>query len=214
MNATMPAQYATATRSPHARGFTLIEVLVVLAIIGVFVAVGSGAYVTSLPAKRLNGATRDLQLNLVRARALAIRENSPYFVCFDTSAHSYEIDQVDTTVSPLPTACGDTGTTTVDTLVLDDDHRGVRFGFGSLSGTRCEPTMTGGFTDPVTFASDQLIFNSKGSVVQGLSAVSPVVAVGGVYLYNPDDTDTTGCVYILGAVGLPKATKWDGTAWQ
>lgn len=79
-------------------GFTLIEVMIVIAMIGILSAVAVPRFNAWLPVYRLKSAASDLQSNMQKARGLAIKENmtipirfdytsSPGFYYFDTSGN-------------------------------------------------------------------------------------------------------------------------------
>ena len=72
------------------RGFTLLEVAVVVAIIGIVVAF-AGVSFTVLHTQRLESDALRMYSELVWARTEAINKNSDYSVSFDLSNESYSI---------------------------------------------------------------------------------------------------------------------------
>ena len=72
-------------------GFTMIEVIIVIAVIGVATVVAVPAYLSMLPDIRLNGAVRDLKSDLNLAKQRAIRENGQMAVKFDAVNNQYTI---------------------------------------------------------------------------------------------------------------------------
>ncbi len=71
-------------------GFTLIELMVVIAILGVLAGIGIPSYITYLPKSRLNGATSTIMADLMGARMKASKLNRKVKVYFIDS-HQYRI---------------------------------------------------------------------------------------------------------------------------
>ena len=70
---------------PAARGFTLLELLVVLAIAGIAMAIGIPALQNMVVRSRTEGFAREISSLIQRSRLEAIRRNRPAFVYFDES---------------------------------------------------------------------------------------------------------------------------------
>jgi len=74
------------------RGFTLVEMLVVLVVIGLIVSLAPMAFERLLPGRRLDAAARELAGTLRMARSLAIRDDRSRFVVIDVGARTALID--------------------------------------------------------------------------------------------------------------------------
>jgi len=74
------------------RGFTLVEMLVVLVVIGLIVSLAPMAFDRLLPGRRLEAAARELADTLRTARSLAIRDDRSRFVVIDVGARTARID--------------------------------------------------------------------------------------------------------------------------
>jgi type IV fimbrial biogenesis protein FimT len=70
-------------------GFTLIEVLTVIAIIAIVASIVMPNVVAWLPRYRLNSGAEEIQSTLQLARLSAIKENTSATVTFDTTNHSF-----------------------------------------------------------------------------------------------------------------------------
>ena len=76
-------------------GMTLIEVMVVVAIIGIIVAIAAPSFSAMLEKQRIKGAAEAVLADLRWARAEAIKRNERVRVTFTSGSHwSYTIDTV------------------------------------------------------------------------------------------------------------------------
>ncbi len=68
----------------NSKGFTLLEVLIVIAMIGILSAIAIPNYISWLPNYRLKGAARDLYSNLQKAKLEAVKRNTCTGTSFTT----------------------------------------------------------------------------------------------------------------------------------
>jgi general secretion pathway protein H len=74
-------------------GFTLFEVLVVLAIIGVVTAVVAPAILRGFPGTQAKAAALEIAAALRQARSRAVAENADVAVLFDVAGQAYVLEQ-------------------------------------------------------------------------------------------------------------------------
>jgi len=80
-------------RKRNEQGFTLIEMMVTVAIIAIMAGVAIPSVLAWMPAANLKGAANDLKVAMIRARSLAVNEGIEYRVFFDTTGQTYSIDK-------------------------------------------------------------------------------------------------------------------------
>jgi type II secretion system protein H len=80
-----------ATYLDNGKGFTLIELMVAIAILGLVVQFLVSNFIGQMPQHRLNGATRQIAWDLMGARIQAISQNNEVKVTFEVNNHEYTI---------------------------------------------------------------------------------------------------------------------------
>ncbi|MBI5745631.1 MAG: GspH/FimT family protein [Nitrospirae bacterium] len=75
------------------KGFTIIELMIVVAIIGIIAAIGFVSLTKQIPHYRLNGSVRDLVSDLRWARTLAIASGEKVNLRLDPSNDRYQVEK-------------------------------------------------------------------------------------------------------------------------
>jgi prepilin-type N-terminal cleavage/methylation domain-containing protein len=80
-------------------GFTILELIIVIALLSIIAAVGIPNYLNWLPDIRLKSAARNLKSDLMLAQQRAIRENASVAIVFSPGSNSYDIFLDNSTVA-------------------------------------------------------------------------------------------------------------------
>jgi type II secretion system protein H len=147
---TFNSQSERAERSRQA-GFTLVELMIVVAILAILAAIAVPNFIGSLPRQRLAKATRNLISDMQWVRQQAVTTNRPWQINFDTAADRYRI------VDSADGIWGNGDDVTVRTVNLADYGSGVRYGLSS--------GITANWNDTALTAGSQqttVTFNSRG----------------------------------------------------
>ena len=75
------------------KAFTLVELCVVIAIIGIIALIAAPNLVTGLPKYRIKRAARDITSNIRAARSEAIKRSRDITIIFNTTTNRYQIGE-------------------------------------------------------------------------------------------------------------------------
>lgn len=137
-------------RAHDVRGFSLIELTVTVAILGLMVTVGFPSMQEWLERYRVRGAASEIASAIQLQRMRAVSQNTEFSIAFDVDAGTYSLFEGDP----------DTGT------MLDTIPRPLPFGVAFV-----------GDADPVGTPDDEITFHPDGSLNDS-TAVNDTVWVG------------------------------------
>ena len=133
-------------------GFTLMELILVLVVMGIVAAIAIPAFMGLLPAMRLNGAARQVMGDLMNARMEAVKQNNQFKI-FVLNNHEYLIlDDNDND------GIDDGGTETSRTVDIQSNYSDVTINY-----TGSAPTVTFGPKGTAPDLDTITLQNSSGS---------------------------------------------------
>ncbi|GBE15293.1 hypothetical protein BMS3Abin14_01352 [bacterium BMS3Abin14] len=204
-------------------GLTLIELMLVVAIIGILTAVGVYNFLAELPAYRLRGATNKIAASLQLVKMRAIAKNRSAWLVVNTSNNFFTgfVDEDADSAIDAPGEYTEAGMDMPDTFggtpgfLLPD---GVSFGWpSSYGGSGPDGVTPGGDTDGVFVAGvgmsgkNNIGFRPTGLPVVDLASIrSPTNSVI-IFLKNTRDQ---GFAISIGITGRVKTYQWSGGSWQ
>lgn len=179
-------------------GFTLIELVVAMAIMGVAVAIAIPGFSRWLPNYHLKTAVTELYSNLHLAKMNAVRDNAEWALFFSPIAGG--LYQVHLATTPDGDYTAVPGEYTVEKTIWLHDYKGG-IGYGHASATA---DLGGGWGDEITFGGDYdntVVFSPRG------------MADNEGYVYLQNNKNVT---YAVGALttGFVLMRKWTGSAWE
>jgi type IV fimbrial biogenesis protein FimT len=169
------------------KGFSIFELIVVVAIITVVTGIVIPVYFSMKPTIRVNGAARQIQGDFMWARMRAVTENNDYVIAFgkagtppDLSNNTYYIYDDD---NGNFITVGTETTELVKTVVISDEYEEVGYGYTVSKRTDNTTDLTeavtfnsGGATKPIWFKFEP---NGRSNIP------------GGIYLILDED-ETNG----------------------
>jgi type II secretory pathway pseudopilin PulG len=181
----------------------MIELVVIIAIIGILTSIAIPVYSGWLPRRRLKAAAGDIYSNLQSAKMKAIKENGECAVVFDRAGGNYEIECGGPDRDYSLTA----DNVTQKTVSFSDYGYGIGFGIGDANSPL---NATRGFGDDVTFddpvdGTDLVVFNSRGMTNTQTNSG------GEVYISNNKNE-----TYVVSGLmtGIIILRRWNGAGWQ
>jgi prepilin-type N-terminal cleavage/methylation domain-containing protein len=190
-------------------GFSLVELIVVIAILGVLMALAVPGFSRWLPSYRLRSAAKDLYTNFQYIKLAAVKQNATCAVVFDTgvSPGRYFLctNPGPNGIWDGPVAMGGDDTA-IRTVNFSSYGSGVNYGAGNA--TNSIPGGGPAPADPISFAAPTHIalFSASGT------ALNPGASGSYVYLTNSRGSSYgVGTSSIAGAIIL---RRWSGSAWN
>ncbi|MCI5149865.1 MAG: prepilin-type N-terminal cleavage/methylation domain-containing protein [Candidatus Electrothrix sp. MAN1_4] len=169
-------------------GFSFVELMVVIALVGILSAISLPNFLRNLPEKRLKNAARNLYVDLQKARLLAVKENTNVTFTFDTAAGQYSFTEG--------------GTVRTESLT---DYGAVKYGCGvTVTTTNSWRASTDDPDDsiPTSGVTDDIIFTNLG-----------VANTEDIYLQS--NNDQTVCYAVtVSMLGSVKILRYNGSTWE
>jgi type IV fimbrial biogenesis protein FimT len=185
-------------RARAERGFTLVEVMIVIAVIGIMTGLMAPSLLGALPGMRASGAARDVLSDMRLARTMAVDKGVPAIVDFDAPASTHYRVYLDRD--------GDgTYTTGTDTMIrevtLTDEYKGVALKSNDGSAPADGVDLDGVGSNSITFRTNG---SANGS---GAAYVMPAADAGG-------RSDRNRRVRVVAATGNVRIENFDGSNWE
>ena len=171
-------------------GFTLVELVIIVCILGILISIASPLFSTWLPDYRLRCKAKELYGDMYLARMNAIKENSKYKIFFFTgSSESYILKNADGSIEK--------------TVELKSSNSDQKIGFGGGAATKSAKKSGGALPDDgVSFYNNVVTFNSRGTGSPG-------------YVYIDNSKGSSYAVGMLSS-GVIFLKKWDmaSSSWK
>jgi len=180
-----------------AAGFTMIEILITLIIVGIIMGMAGIGIFGWLPKYYLKSAARDVKSNLLLCRMRAVKDNCNCEVQFNTGGGN-----VLYTVKNNPSPCP--GGTDYNEVTVSSSYKSyISIGNAGQGKDTANDKSTEDAADGVTFTGNKMIFQANGRPPTGF-------VQSAVYLQNTKGDAYCISVNIAGAVRI---SRWEKSGW-
>ena len=182
------------------RGFSLVELLIVLAILAAVAGLVLPTMRGPLDKSRLTGAAKELQASLAKARSLAIRQGAPVYFRYEIDGDRYFIQRAPGMISQMITVLEDSSqaTTTASGLSIQSAEASSQSGDAPMEGNA---TMAGELLAEGQPVATALILR-EGKLPTGVTFAQPFLDVPDMdQLQSMTATNASGAVSTTVAAG-------------
>jgi len=184
-------------RSAH--GFSLVELLIVVAIIGILAAIGLGVSGSMVRTAKGQAGAQQLASFMKRHRELAISRRRNIQIVF-TAPNRVQSLQMAVPNPPAATPAP----TVLETMFLENRLQYQRF-----AGVADTPDAFGNAADVSVGAILPAMFTSEGAFTDG----NGDVVNGSIFLGVPNQATTANAITVVGATAAVRLWRWDGSKW-
>jgi prepilin-type N-terminal cleavage/methylation domain-containing protein len=189
-----PQKLTTSMKRPNSAGFTLIEMMLVVCVMGIVAAMATLQISSVRPGMQGDGAMRAVMAELNGAREMAIAQRRYMEVRF-VGTNRIQVIRRD-----LPN-----GTTTLRDVAFE---AGVEYGL--VTGIGDTPDGFGNDSATSFGAATAIMFSTDGGLID--TAGAPVN--GTVFVAIPDQALSFRAVTVQGSTGRVRGYRWTGSQWR
>lgn len=187
-------------------GFSLVEILITVAVVGLVTGIGVLTVRTILPTLRADAALQQMLIQLRQARTMSISQRRNFTVTFRGTTELVVVRQevppagVPPPVPPVTTAIADTFLPGGMVYMVFTGVPDTPDGFGNAGALNFCPASGA--------CSSSIVFQSDGSVLANGKVVN-----GTVFMGITGNAKTARAVTVMGATGRMRGYRCNGSAW-
>lgn len=184
----------------HPKGFSLIELIVVIALVGIMAAIATPGLLSQIPGMRVRTASSQMTSKMLLMRMRAVSENKNYQIVFTPLGNTYQVKIL--------------GGAVVETAILP---KGIIFASNANKRPNIITTDSCVDTLGVCFTNNAVTFTPTGTAKEGTAGTATMTDGASIFLIPSEDKGTARIdrmrAITVDGVGRVKTWKYTGSAW-